>query len=320
MASPNESTRAIRPGRLWKTRSRSSYADSPLAEAAIARDLEEEPDSDPENPIDEDSANDSDSDNSTIRPGRTESISGLSMVGSYSRPSFASAGARATSVMGRQASNWNPTKRERQEARVEERSLLRDNNIIPPKHPRNRRSSEGLVRKLSRSLITTGIQGGDGKHRKERRDRLDGQLDGSTAVIAPLLGDPELLYGGQDTANNISKRWEEAVMAGKIHTTWQRETKVLVRHSGPLILTFLLQYSLTVAGIFTVGHIGKVELGAASLASMTANITGFAIYQGLATSLDTLCPQAYGSGRKKLVGLQTQRMVGLSLQSAALIL
>lgn len=42
---------------------------------------------------------------------------------------------------------------------------------------------------------------------------------------------------------------------------------------------------------------------------MTANIGGYAIYQGLATSLDTLCAQAYGSGRKQLVGLQLQRMV-----------
>lgn len=42
---------------------------------------------------------------------------------------------------------------------------------------------------------------------------------------------------------------------------------------------------------------------------MTANITGYAVYQGLATSLDTLCAQAYGSGKRKLVGLQLQRMV-----------
>lgn len=42
---------------------------------------------------------------------------------------------------------------------------------------------------------------------------------------------------------------------------------------------------------------------------MTANITGYAVYQGLATSLDTLAAQAYGSGRKELVGLQTQRML-----------
>jgi multidrug resistance protein, MATE family len=42
---------------------------------------------------------------------------------------------------------------------------------------------------------------------------------------------------------------------------------------------------------------------------VTANITGYAVYQGLATALDTLCAQAYGSGRKTLVGLQLQRMV-----------
>lgn len=57
------------------------------------------------------------------------------------------------------------------------------------------------------------------------------------------------------------------------------------------------------------GHIGVAELGAASLGSMSANISGYAIFQGLSTSLDTLCAQAYGSGRKKLVGLQMQRMI-----------
>ena len=75
------------------------------------------------------------------------------------------------------------------------------------------------------------------------------------------------------------------------------------------MLTFILQNSLTLTSIFTVGHIGKIELGAVSLGGMTANITGYAVYHGLATSLDTLCAQAYGSGKKKLVGLQLQRMV-----------
>ncbi len=41
---------------------------------------------------------------------------------------------------------------------------------------------------------------------------------------------------------------------------------------------------------------------------MTANITLYAPVQGLATCLDTLCAQAFGSGHKHLVGLQLQRM------------
>lgn len=41
---------------------------------------------------------------------------------------------------------------------------------------------------------------------------------------------------------------------------------------------------------------------------MSQAISCLAPFQGLATSLDTLCAQAYGSGHKHLVGLQCQRM------------
>ena len=157
------------------------------------------------------------------------------------------------------------------------------------------------------------VPGGDAKVRRPGQSAApmgpDGEPSTATETTNLLVGNPELPYGGQDDPETVDKKWEEAVRDGKIQTTWQREAKVLARFSGPLVLTFLLQYSLTVASILTVGHLGKVELAAVSLASMTANITGYAIYQGLATSLDTLCAQAYGSGRKKLVGLQTQRMV-----------
>ncbi len=44
------------------------------------------------------------------------------------------------------------------------------------------------------------------------------------------------------------------------------------------------------------------------VATMTGNITFWAPIQGLATCLDTLCAQAFGSGHKTLVGLQLQRM------------
>jgi MATE family multidrug resistance protein len=132
---------------------------------------------------------------------------------------------------------------------------------------------------------------------------------GPSERTALLGGDLNLPYGGLDSPGAINKAWDEAVAAGKITTTWQREAKVLTLSAAPLILTFMLQYSLPVASIFTIGHIGKTELGAVSLASMTGSITGYAVYQGLATSLDTLCAQAYGSGRPHLVGLQLQRML-----------
>lgn len=94
-------------------------------------------------------------------------------------------------------------------------------------------------------------------------------------------------------------------------TTFGTETRVLMKYSVPLIVTFLLQYLLTVASVFSVGRLGSTELAAVSLLSMTANITGYAIIQGVATCLDTLCAQAYGRGDFNTVGLHFARCLYL---------
>ena len=65
------------------------------------------------------------------------------------------------------------------------------------------------------------------------------------------------------------------------HTTWQSEARICAGYSQSLVLTLLLQYSLNLTSVITVGRLGTAELGAVSLASVTANITGYAVYQGL---------------------------------------
>jgi MATE family multidrug resistance protein len=186
----------------------------------------------------------------------------------------------------------------------QERSLLRDNNLLPPKHPRA--GSEGPLDQVRSKMSIPGLR--KVKCTPDEENAIESPNERS-ALLGAEGGDPTQPYGGLASPKTIDKKWNEAVAAGKINTSWRREAKVLTKSSAPLILTFLLQYSLPVASIFTVGHIGKTELGAVSLASMTASITGYAVYQGLATSLDTLCAQAYGSGRPHLVGLQLQRML-----------
>ena len=94
-------------------------------------------------------------------------------------------------------------------------------------------------------------------------------------------------------------------------TTQRLEAKLIAHYAWPIVIASILQYSILVVSVFTVGHLGKIELGAVSLATMTANITAYAVYQGLATSLDTLCAQSYGAGHKHLVGLHCQKMIFL---------
>ncbi|GME98243.1 unnamed protein product [[Candida] boidinii] len=91
---------------------------------------------------------------------------------------------------------------------------------------------------------------------------------------------------------------------GAIETSFSTEFFTLLKYSVPLVITFLLQFSLTVASVFSVGRLGKSELAAVSLAGMTANISAYGVIQGISTCLDTLCPQAYGRGDFRSVGLQ----------------
>ena len=283
--------------------SRSFSQSAPIAAASLARDLEEDTDSEDEAAVSDD---ESDSETSTPRPSTSAPghASTYSFTGSYRRPSFAGAGNRATLIPRIRPDHDKLSREERRRILEEERSLLRDNDIIPPKHPQ---SDDGRRRSIFGNALS--IPGGNRKIISDAEAAGAPNAHLPLSEQTPLLEDPNLPYGGQDDPKSISQKWEEAVGAGKIQTTWQREAKVIGRYAAPLMVTFVLQYSLTVASIFTVGHIGTAELGAVSLASMSANITGYAIYQGLATSLDTLCAQAYGSGRKKLVGLQMQRMV-----------
>lgn len=86
-----------------------------------------------------------------------------------------------------------------------------------------------------------------------------------------------------------------------------REARVLVGYTIPIFATHLLELSLSVASVFSLGHLGTVELAAASLSSMTANVSGFSVLSGFISALDTLLPSAY-TQQPKSVGLWTQRM------------
>lgn len=48
----------------------------------------------------------------------------------------------------------------------------------------------------------------------------------------------------------------------------------------PICGTHFLEYSLLVVTVISVGHIGTVELAAASLASMTSNVVALSVIQG----------------------------------------
>jgi multidrug resistance protein, MATE family len=277
---------------------------TPVAEASIVQDLQVDPGYRPHAASQLEPEHHNESKAPTVRQDD-------SMARIHAQPSFTASATRA--VVGPPPTTAEPcrlTKQELETSSAEEQSLLWDNHMPPSKYPRKgTRSSGSFGERLSERLANTSPSFGGRRGGDEESALFSSDEDPEPSEATALLRDLKSPYGSIGTPAKTGKRWEEEVASGKIQTSWQQEAKVLARSSRSLILTFMLQYSLPVASISSVGHIGKIELGAVSIAAMTANITGYAVYQGLATSLDTLCAQAYGSGRKTLVGLQMQRMV-----------
>ncbi|UZJ53193.1 hypothetical protein CBS101457_002513 [Exobasidium rhododendri] len=88
---------------------------------------------------------------------------------------------------------------------------------------------------------------------------------------------------------------------------YTREIRVLLTYLIPTWGTHILELSLNIVSVFSLGHLGVNELAASSLSSMTANVTGYSVIAGFVSALDSLLPGAYTS-QPKTVGLLTQRM------------
>ncbi len=149
-----------------------------------------------------------------------------------------------------------PTMQSIEESRNAERSLLRDNHILPPKHRRAR--YETPLRRLYRWVFSTKVRDPE----PDLGPVLSRVSTKAYETTPLLLSVSEVLSPPTPTEEQI--RWEAAVATGHIKTTWQREAKTLLQYSGPLILTFLLHYSVTIGSVLTVGRIGMIELGAVS--------------------------------------------------------
>ena len=72
--------------------------------------------------------------------------------------------------------------------------------------------------------------------------------------------------------------------------------------------TQLLEYSLVVVSVISIGHISTTALASISLGSMTASVSGYSVLQGLISALDTVLPSVWTSNQPQLVGLWAQRM------------
>lgn len=128
--------------------------------------------------------------------------------------------------------------------------------------------------------------------------------------------DEAILRTENPSYNAITENLEDH---GKMDTSFAHEVKLISKASVPLVTTFLLQAMVPIITMYSVGKLGPKELASASLALASFSITALAFYQGMATSLDSLCSQAYGAKKYHLVGIYFQRCSLIMLLVTAIV-
>ncbi|OEL25868.1 Protein DETOXIFICATION 16 [Dichanthelium oligosanthes] len=109
----------------------------------------------------------------------------------------------------------------------------------------------------------------------------------------------EPLLNGTDSESKNGGGEEESLVWG--------EVKKQLYLAGPLVAGYLLLYVIQLISLMFVGHLGELELAGASVATSFATVTGFSLLGGMATSLETLCGQAFGAKQHHLLGVYKQR-------------
>lgn len=90
-------------------------------------------------------------------------------------------------------------------------------------------------------------------------------------------------------------------------TAWNSELFLLGTLTFPLIFQSIFSFISSSVEVSFIGHLSSSDLSFFSLAISLFNVTGSSIIHGLASGLETIAGQAYGSRNYKLVGLTMQR-------------
>ncbi|KAL9244176.1 hypothetical protein vseg_017979 [Gypsophila vaccaria] len=100
---------------------------------------------------------------------------------------------------------------------------------------------------------------------------------------------------------------------------FHHESKKLWHIAGPAIFTAISQYSMGALTQTFAGQIGELELAAVSMENSVIAGLAFGVMLGMASALETLCGQAFGAGKYKMLGVYMQRSWVILLGTACLL-
>ncbi|CAM0958462.1 unnamed protein product [Alopecurus aequalis] len=137
---------------------------------------------------------------------------------------------------------------------------------------------------------------------------------GSTKLQSPLLpwsaDSPGSDSGADDELESILSD-ESVPWARRMHAATAVEVQTLVRLSAPAVLVYMVNYLMSMSTQIISGHLGTLELAAASLGNTGVQMFAFGLMLGMGSAVETLCGQAFGANKFDMLGIYMQRSMVL---------
>ncbi|CAN6298702.1 unnamed protein product [Urochloa humidicola] len=116
-----------------------------------------------------------------------------------------------------------------------------------------------------------------------------------------------------DGGHEVSRRLESILSDASL--PWPRriaaasavELRLLARLAAPAVLVYMINYLMSMSTQIFSGHLGTLELAAASLGNNGVQIFAYGLMLGMGSAVETLCGQAYGAHRYDMLGIYLQR-------------
>lgn len=88
--------------------------------------------------------------------------------------------------------------------------------------------------------------------------------------------------------------------------TWI-ELKLLFHLAAPAVIVYMINYVMSMSTQIFAGHLGNLELAAASLGNNGIQVFAYGLMLGMGSAVETLCGQAYGAKKYDMLGIYLQR-------------
>ncbi|KAM3749316.1 hypothetical protein ACB098_05G175100 [Castanea mollissima] len=145
-------------------------------------------------------------------------------------------------------------------------------------------------------------------------DTIDNELHEPTLQSKPPT--PETVSSElEDTLSNTEISNFSRLKSG----TWI-ELKTLFRLAAPAVVVYLLNSVTSLSTQIFCGHLGNLELAAASLGNNGIQIFAYGLMLGMGSAVETLCGQAYGAHKFEMLEIYLQRSMILLMCTGVLVM